>query len=63
MQIITDDRAFNIPFDTLEYSEKTLFVKIGACIFSDKGIALDFQGDDLTLKGTLYFKDLNPYPL
>ena len=60
LQIITDEKAFNIPFDTLEYSEKTLFVKIGACIFSDKGITLDFQGDDLTLKGTLYFNNLAP---
>lgn len=60
MQIITDDKAFNIPFETLEYSEKPLYVKIGGCIFSDKGITLDFQGGDLSLKGTLYFKDLSP---
>lgn len=60
LQIITDDKAFNIPFDKLEYSEKPLYVKIGDCIFSDKGITLDFQGGDLTLKGTLYFKDLTP---
>lgn len=44
----------------MEYSEKPLYVKIGACIFSDKGITLDFQDNDLTLKGTLYFKDLAP---
>lgn len=60
LQIITDDNTFNIPFNTLEYSEKPLYVKIGDCIFSDKGITLDFKGDDLTLKGTLYFKDLSP---
>lgn len=60
MQIITDDKAFNIPFDKLKYCEKPLYVKIGDCIFSDKGITLDFQSDDLTLKGMLYFKDLTP---
>ena len=60
MQIITDDKAFNIPFDKLKYCEKPLYVKIGDCIFSYKGITLDFQSDDLTLKGMLYFKDLTP---
>lgn len=60
LQIITDDKAFNIPFDTLEYCEKPLYVKIGYCVFSDKGITLEFKSDDLTLKGTLYFKDLAP---
>lgn len=60
LQIITDDKAFNIPFGTLEYSEKPLYVKISDCIFSDKGITLDFQDNDLTLKVTLYFKDLAP---
>lgn len=60
LQIITDDKAFNIPFDKLEYSEKPLFVKIGDCIFSEKGITLEFQGNDVTLKGTLNFKDLTP---
>ena len=44
----------------MEYSEKPLYVKIGDCIFSDKGITLEFQGDDLSLKGTLNFKDLTP---
>ena len=44
----------------MEYSEKPLYVKIGDCIFSDKGIALDFQSDDLILKGTLYFNNLAP---
>ena len=60
LQIITDDKAFNILFEKLEYSEKPLYVKIGNCIFSDRGITLDFQGNDFTLKGTLYLKDLSP---
>lgn len=60
MQIITDDKAFNIPFEKLEYSEKPLYVKIGDCIFSDKGITLEFKDNDITLKGTINFKDLSP---
>ena len=60
LQIITDDEAFNIPFDTLEYTKKPLCVKIGNCIFSERGINLDFQSDDLTLKGALDFEDFSP---
>lgn len=60
LQIITDDRAINIPFDTLEYSEKPLCVKIGNCIFSLEGIFLDFQSDNLTLEGSLNFEFLSP---
>lgn len=60
LQIITDDKAFNIPFDKLKYCEKPLYVKIGDCIFSDKGITLDFQGNDLALKGTLNFEEISP---
>ena len=60
LQIINDDKALNIPFDKLEYTEKPLYVKIGNCIFSERGITLDFQSDDSTLKGTLDFKDFSP---
>ncbi len=60
LQIITDDKAISIPFDTLEYREKPLYVKIGNCIFSEKGITLNFQGYDLALKGNLNFGQLSP---
>ncbi len=60
LQIITDQKAFNIPFNTLEYRKKPLYVKIGNCIFSEKGITLDFKNDNLELKGKLRFKDLSP---
>ena len=60
LQIITDGKALNKPFDKLEYTEKPLCVKIGNCTFSERGITLDFQGDDLTLKGALNFKNFSP---
>lgn len=60
LQIITDDNAFNIPFDTLEYSEKPLYVKIGDCVFSHEGIILDFKDDILTLEGRICFEQLTP---
>ncbi len=61
LQIITDDRAINIPFDTLKYSEKPLYVKIGNCVFSHEGIILDYKDNGLTLEGKLYFE--NPSPI
>ncbi len=60
LQIITDDRAFNIPFDKLEYREKPLYVKIGNCVFSHEGIILDLQSDGLKLEGSLNFEPLSP---
>ena len=60
LQIITDDKVFNIPFDTLEYGEKPLYVKIGNCVFSHEGIILDFKDDRLTLEGKIYFEELSP---
>lgn len=60
LQIITDDKASNIPFDKLEYTEKPLYVKIGNCVFSHKGIILDFKDNGLTLEGKLCFEELTP---
>ncbi len=60
LQIITDEKAVNIPFDTLEYHEKPLYVKIGNCVFSHKGIILDFKDDGLTLEGKICFEELSP---
>ncbi len=49
LQIITDDAVFSIPFKTPEYTEKPLFVRLGDCVFSDKGISLNYQNDKLKL--------------
>ncbi len=60
LQIITDDKAINIPFDILEYHENPLYVKIGNCVFSHEGIMLDFKGDELKLEGRLCFDEHSP---
>ncbi len=60
LQIITNGETFNIPFDTLEYSEKPLYVKIDNCVFSHEGIILDFKDDRLKLEGKLCFEQLSP---
>ncbi len=60
LQVITDDSAFNIPFDSLEYSERPLKVKLGENIFSQEGIFLNFHSDSLKIVGELSFHDLSP---
>ncbi len=60
LQVITDDNAYNIPFQKLEYTKKPLSVKIGDCVFSDKGITLNFQSSGYKLEGRLHFRSLLP---
>lgn len=60
LQIITDDTAYHIPFEKLEHTKKPLSVKIGDCVFSEKGITLNFQSSGYRLKGRLRFRSLSP---
>ena len=60
LQIITDDMAFNIPFEALEYRENPLIVKIGDCLFSERGIVLDYHDKNISLNGALRFRNLSP---
>lgn len=60
LQIITDDGAFNLTFDSLEFQEKPLFIRIGDSIFSEKGIRLNIRTDKLTVQGILRFGKLAP---
>ncbi|MCH5273938.1 MAG: hypothetical protein J1E35_09720 [Lachnospiraceae bacterium] len=60
LQVITEDAAFHIPSDTLNYQEKPLSVKFGNCIFSRHGMKLNIKNDSLTIQGTLRFHHLSP---
>lgn len=60
LQVITDDEVYNIPFQKLEYTTKPLSVKIGDCVFSEKGITLHFQSNECKLEGQLRFQSLSP---
>ncbi len=60
LQIITDDTAFNIPFQFLQYRENPLAIKIGENIFSKEGIRLQIKNNDLSANGALCFDDLTP---
>ena len=60
LQIITDDGAYNIPFESLVYTEKPLTVKIGNCRFSEKEIELNYRSDELNISGVLRFGPVMP---
>lgn len=60
LQVITDDAAFNIPFQSLQYRKNPLAVKIGENVFSEKGIRLQVKNDNLSANGALHFHDLSP---
>lgn len=60
LQVITDEAAFNIHFQGLEYREKPLHVKIGECIFSEEGIKLNIHTKEITAKGTIKFCQFSP---
>lgn len=60
LQVITDNAAFNITFQSLQYRENPLMIKIGENIFSEKGIRLQFKNDNISANGALHFHDLAP---
>lgn len=49
LQIITDNEVFNVPFDSLKFSNKPLIIKIGNCCFSEEGIKLNIQNNNLNI--------------
>lgn len=55
LQIITDDKAFNIPFENLEYIEKPLFTSLNKCIFSKRGISLKLKISEFNICGKIHF--------
>lgn len=60
LQVITDDAAFNIPFQSLQYRGNPLAVKIGENVFSEKGIRLQIKNDNISANGALHFHDISP---
>ena len=60
LQIITNDAAFHIPFQTIKYNDKPLHVKLGDCRFTERGISLNYQSNRLKVEGILRFQPLSP---
>lgn len=60
LQVITDDTAFHIPFQSLQYRENPLTVKIGETAFSEKGIRLQIKNENFSANGILRFSNIFP---
>lgn len=60
LQIITDNETFHIAFDFSEYREKSSTIRLGNSLFSNKGIRLNIETNDLTAHGILKFSSLSP---
>jgi len=60
VQIITDNAVFNIPFNSLKYRENPLCIVLENCVFSKKGIDINFKNDKLTVSGNLKFSAFSP---
>ena len=60
LQIITDDAAFHVPFNTIQYKDKPLYVKLGDCKFTELGISLNYHSSNLKVEGILRFQPLSP---
>lgn len=62
LQVITDEQAYNIDFQTDEFyaDSKKLSINLGECTFSQNSCKLDLRSDECTLSGDLYFGPFAP---
>ena len=59
IQVVTDDRAYNIRYPLSDY-HKGKSIQIGGSIFSVSGILMDIQSPELKLSGKIKYANLNP---
>ena len=56
LQVITENKAYNLSFEKEDFEfNQPLNIKIGNNIFSDKGIFLDINTEEIRVKGELTF--------
>ncbi|MGI6150436.1 MAG: tocopherol cyclase family protein [Christensenellales bacterium] len=61
LQVVTAERAYHIPYDLRDYQRiGCANVQVGRSRFSRDGVELDVQTDQLTLTGTLRYRNLTP---
>ena len=60
LQIITDESAFNLPVKMYQYSERPLDIRSAGCHFSEKGIQIDIDRENVHLHGAITFGPLCP---
>lgn len=59
LQIITDERSWNVPFDTWQYERGRVFA-LGSSRFTPQGCHLHVSGQGISVKGSLRFSHLTP---
>ena len=60
VQVITDDRAYNIPYPLSEYHRIGDCLSVGGSVFSPRGLMLDIRRPGLTLTGEIIYAGLTP---
>lgn len=62
LQVITDDGAFNVPFPPEAFSadKDRLAVKLGNNLFSENGVRLSIDTEELTVEGMISYGPLLP---
>lgn len=60
LQIITEQRSYNIKLEYLKFGDKIPRVITNAGVFSEKGIRLDINNSKIKVKGLLRFGKLTP---
>jgi hypothetical protein len=60
VQVVTDQRAWNISYPLSEYHLKNDILRAGGSTFSQDGISLDIHHPELTLTGSIQYTDLTP---
>ena len=60
VQVVTSDRAYNIPYQLSEYHKGGSRLSVGGNTFSPTGATLDIRRPELTLFGEINYADLTP---
>ena len=59
IQVVTDDRSYHVSYPLRQYSTGS-GLRVGGSFFSKKGIQLDINQDELTIRGTLRYGPFTP---
>ncbi|MCL2053264.1 MAG: tocopherol cyclase family protein [Oscillospiraceae bacterium] len=60
IQVITNAQSYYFSYPKIEYQRIGNTVKISNCIFSEKGIIVDIQQDNIAISGRIKYTDLTP---
>lgn len=60
VQIVTEERAYHVPYPLTAYRERKDGLEIGGNQFTYAGVKLDIQSEELTLQGGIRYENLTP---